>query len=195
MSIVLSFLRRLALRSRTAVGLVLIIASVVGVVLVVRGSAPGERVILAAAFVPAGTVITDELIVEGRASVGTPVTDLSAADVVGKVLGVDWGTGEVLSTRMLEPLSTDRVVVAVPLGVSPPASIAKGMTVDVWAVDTEGISPPLTVAHDAVVDSVVESGFGGDTMLSLRVDVSSVDRLLAYVGTAFELVVTTGETP
>jgi hypothetical protein len=195
MSSVLSFLRRIARRSRTVVGLALILTSVIGVVLVVRGSAPGERVILAATFVPAGTVITNELIVEGRASVGSSVTDFTTNDVVGKVLGVDWGEGEVLSARMLEPASTERVVVAVPLGVSPPTSIAPGKIVDVWAVDTEGIEPPLTVAHSAVVDSIVESGFGGDTMMTLRVDVTSVDRLLAFVGTSFALVVTTGDTP
>lgn len=195
MSSVLLFLRRIARRSRTVVGLALILTSVIGVVFVVRGSAPGERVILAATFVPAGTVITNELIVEGRASVGSSVTDFTTNDVVGKVLGVDWGEGEVLSARMLEPASTERVVVAVPLGVSPPTSIAPGKIVDVWAVDTEGIEPPLTVAHSAVVDSIVESGFGGDTMMTLRVDVTSVDRLLAFVGTSFALVVTTGDAP
>lgn len=195
MSTVLSFLRRIALRSRTVVGLALILASVVGVVVVVRGVAPGERVVLAATFAPAGTVITDDLLVEGRVSVGTPATTLSANDVVGRVLGVDWGEGEVLSARMLEPASVDRVVVAVPLGVSPPTSITQGVEVDVWAVDTDGMAPPVTVAHGAIVESLVESGFGGDTLATLRVDPATIDRLLAYIGTSFALVITTGETP
>lgn len=195
MSFVASLLKRLNSTPRTLVGLVLIVSSIVGVVFVVRASAPGERVVMAATFLPAGTVITAESLREGRISPTAPNAVLVAEDVIGRVVGVDVGIGELISERMLEATPESRVHVAVPLGITPPTTVVPGSTVQLWSVDGDDFSPPHSIARNAVVLSVEASGLGGGTLLSVLVAAFEVDRVLSAIGSSHMVVATEGETP
>ena len=195
MSYFRSLVERLTRTSRTLVGLVLIVASIVGVTLVVRSAAPGNRIVMAAAFLPAGTIITAESLREGRISPTPPGSVLVAEDVIGRVAGVDIGDGEFISARMLEAIPESRVRVSVPLGITPPTTIARGSVIELWAVDADEISPPVAVARNATVLAVVESGLGGGTALTLLVTAFDVDRVLSAIGSSDMMVATEGETP
>jgi hypothetical protein len=175
--------------------LVLIVASIVGVAFVVRSSAPGNRIVMAATFLPAGTVITAELLRDGRVSPAPPGSVLAAEDVIGRIAGIDIGDGEFISARMLEAITESRVRVSVPLGIIPPATIVRGSAIELWAVDEDEMSPPIAVARNAIVLAVVESGLGGDTTLTLLVDAFEVDRVLSAIGSSHMMVATEGETP
>jgi flagella basal body P-ring formation protein FlgA len=195
MSYFRSLVERLTRTSRTLVGLVLIVASIVGVTLVVRSAAPGNRIVMAAAFLPAGTIITAESLREGRISPTPAGSVLVAEDVIGRVAGVDIGDGEFISARMLEAIPESRVRVSVPLGITPPTTIARGSVIELWAVDADEISPPVAVARNATVLAVVESGLGGGTALTLLVTAFDVDRVLSAIGSSDMMVATEGETP
>jgi flagella basal body P-ring formation protein FlgA len=195
MSFLRSLVERLTRTSRTLVGLVLIVASIVGVTLVVRSAAPGNRIVMAAAFLPAGTIITAESLREGRISPTPAGSVLVAEDVIGRVAGVDIGDGEFISARMLEAIPESRVRVSVPLGITPPTTIARGSVIELWAVDADEISPPVAVARNATVLAVVESGLGGGTALTLLVTAFDVDRVLSAIGSSDMMVATEGETP
>jgi len=175
--------------------LVLIVASIVGVAFVVRSSAPGNRIVMAATFLPAGTVITAELLRDGRVSPAPPGSVLAAEDVIGRIAGIDIGDGEFISARMLEAISESRVRVSVPLGIIPPATIVRGSAIELWAVNEDEMSPPIAVARNAIVLAVVESGLGGDTALTLLVEAFEVDRVLSAIGSSHMMVATEGETP
>lgn len=195
MTPILSFLRRRMAATRTLVGIVLVVASIVGVVGVVQLSTPGERVITAIRFLPAGTVITDDVIDEVRVSSLATSPGVSATNVVGRVVGLDIGAGEIITARLLETTSLSRVLVSVPLGVTPPSTITIGATVDLWSVDEDGGAPPVTVARNAAVVSIADSGFGGDSVLTVLVDPLEVNRVLAVLGSSHIIVATSGETP
>jgi hypothetical protein len=187
--------QRLTRSSRTLVGLVLIVSSIVGVILVVRSSSPGDRIVMAAMFLPAGTVITADSLREARVSPSPTESMLVAEDVIGRVAGVDIGDGEFISARMLEVIPESRIRVSVPLGIAPPTTVDRGSVIELWAVDADEVSPPHAVARNAVVVSVVESGFGGSTVLTLLVTAFEVDRVLSAVGSSHMMVVTEGESP
>jgi hypothetical protein len=73
--------------------------------------------------------------------------------------------------------------------------MTSGASVDLWAVDEDGVSPPKTVALNATVVAIVESGFGGDAVMTVLVNPIEVDRVLAVLGSSHVIVVTSGETP
>jgi hypothetical protein len=193
MTAIFSFMRRQLAASRTLVGVALIIVSVVGVVSVVRLSTPGDRVIMANSFLPAGTVITDDVIEEGRVSSIAANPSASPTEVIGRVVGSDIGGGEIITARSLEPLSSSRVLISVPLGVTPPSAITSGTVIDLWSVKEDGDIPPITVARNAVVVSVTDSGFGGDSVLTVLVDSVQVDRVLGVLGSSHVIVATSAE--
>ena len=193
MSSILSFLRRRLATSRTIVGIVLVVASVVGVVGVVRLSTPGERVIMAISFLSAGTVITADAIDEVRVSSLAENPGVSLTDVIGRVVGSDIGAGEIITARLLEPSPSSRVQISVPIGVMPPSTVKIGATVDLWAVAEDGANPPVTIALNASVVAIADSGFGGDAVLTVLVDALEVDRVLAVLGSSHVIVVTSGE--
>ena len=195
MSSILSFLRRRLAASRTIVGVVLVVASVAGVVAVVRLSTPGERVIMAISFLSAGTVITADAIDEVRVSSLTTSPGVSLTEVIGRVVGSDIGAGEIITARLLEPTTSSRVQISVPIGVTPPSTMTSGALVDLWAVDEDGATPPATVALNATVVAIADSGFGGDAVMTVLVDPLEVDRVLAGLGSSHVIVVTSGETP
>lgn len=190
-----SLVQRLTSTPRTLVGLLLIVSSIVGVVLVVRSSAPGDRIVMAATFLPAGTIITAESVREGRVSSAPTDLLLTVEDVIGRVAGVDIGDGEFISARLLEATPESRVHVAVPLGITPPTTVVRGSTIELWSVDAEELSPPHSVARNAVVLSVADNGLGGGTVLSLLVTAFEVDRVLSAIGASHMLIATEGETP
>ena len=195
MSSILSFLRRRLAASRTIVGVVLVVASVAGVVAVVRLSTPGERVIMAISFLSAGTVITADAIDEVRVSSLTTSPGVSLTEVIGRVVGSDIGAGEIITARLLEPTTSSRVQISVPIGVTPPSTMTSGALVDLWAVDEDGATPPATVALNATVVAIADSGFGGDAVMTVLVDPLEVDRVLAVLDSSHVIVVTSGETP
>lgn len=195
MSSILSFLRRRLAASRTIVGVVLVVASVAGVVAVVRLSTPGERVIMAISFLSAGTVITADAIDEVRVSSLTTSPGVSLEEVIGRVVGSDIGAGEIITARLLEPTTSSRVQISVPIGVTPPSTMTSGALVDLWAVDEDGATPPATVALNATVVAIADSGFGGDAVMTVLVDPLEVDRVLAVLDSSHVIVVTSGETP
>ena len=195
MSSILSFLRRRLAASRTIVGVVLVVASVAGVVAVVRLSTPGERVIMAISFLSAGTVITADAIEEVRVSSLATSPGVSLEEVIGRVVGSDIGAGEIITARLLEPTTSSRVQISVPIGVTPPSTMTSGALVDLWAVDEDGATPPATVALNATVVAIADSGFGGDAVMTVLVDPLEVDRVLAVLDSSHVIVVTSGETP
>ena len=195
MSSILSFLRRRLAASRTIVGVILVVASVAGVVAVVRLSTPGERVIMAISFLSAGTVITADAIEEVRVSSLATSPGVSLTEVIGRVVGSDIGAGELITARLLEPTTSSRVQISVPIGVMPPSTMTTGALVDLWAVDEDGATPPATVAINATVVAIADSGFGGDAVMTVLVDPLEVDRVLAVLGSSHVIVVTSGETP
>ncbi len=195
MSSILSFLRRRLAASRTIVGVVLVVASVAGVVAVVRLSTPGERVIMAIGFLSAGTVITADAIEEVRVSSLATSPGVSLEEVIGRVVGSDIGAGELITARLLEPTTSSRVQISVPIGVMPPSTMTSGALVDLWAVDEDGATPPAAVAINATVVAIADSGFGGDAVMTVLVDPLEVDRVLAVLGSSHVIVVTSGETP
>ena len=194
MSFVKSNIQRLVRTSRTLIGLLLIVSSIVGVVFVVRATAPGDRIVMAAAFIPAGTVLTEEILREGRVSGVPSDLILTSDEIIGRVAGMDVGIGEFISGRMLEASSESRIRLSVPLGISPPSTVVPGSEISLWAVDTEGASPPHSVARNAVVLSVVDSGLGGDIVLTLLVTAFEVDRVLAAIASANTMLATEGHT-
>ena len=195
MSSILSFLRRRLAASRTIVGVILVVASIAGVVAVVRLSTPGERVIMAISFLSAGTVITADAIEEVRVSSLATSPGVSLTEVIGRVVGSDIGAGELITARLLEPTTSSRVQISVPIGVMPPSTMTTGALVDLWAVDEDGATPPATVALNATVVAIADSGFGGDAVMTVLVDPLEVDRVLAVLGSSHVIVVTSGETP
>ena len=193
MTAIFSFLRRRLAASRTLVGIALIIASVIGVVGVVRLSTPGDRVIMAMSFLPAGTVITEDVIEEVRVPSHAANAPESMTDVIGRVTGSDIGGGEIITPRLLEPTPSSRVLIAVPLGVAPPSAFTNGEVVDLWSVSEDGVVPPISVARNAVIVSVNDSGFGGDSVLTVLVESAQVDRVLGVLGSSRIIVATSGE--
>ena len=195
MSFFTSLVRRITMSSRSIIGLVLIVSSIVGVVLVLRLAAPGDRIILASGFLPAGTVITTESIREGRATDVPAGLLLKAEDILGRVVGVDVGDGEFISARMLEVAAQSSAQVSVPLGIAPPTSVERGTTVELWSVDAEGIQPPVSIARHAIVMSLSESGFGGDTVLTVRISPAEVALVLATIGSNQVVMATASDSP
>ena len=195
MSFFTSLVRRITMSSRSIIGLVLIVSSIVGVVLVVRLASPGDRIILASGFIPAGTVITTESIREGRATDVPAGLLLKAEDILGRVVGVDVGDGEFISARMLEVAAQSSAQVSVPLGIAPPTSVERGTTVELWSVDAEGIHPPVSIARQAIVMSLSESGFGGDTVLTVRISPAEVALVLATIGSNQVVMATASDSP
>jgi hypothetical protein len=193
MSSILSFLRRRLAASRTIIGIALVVVSLVGVVGVVRLSTPGERVIMAISFLPAGTVITADAVDEVRVSSLASSPGASLTEIVGRVVGADVGAGEIITARLLEPSALSRVQISVPLGVTPPSTMTSGASIDLWAVDEDGDTPPVTVARNAAVVSMTDSGFGGDSIVNVLVNPLDVHRVLAVLGSSHVIVATSGE--
>ncbi|CAB4581717.1 unannotated protein [freshwater metagenome] len=73
--------------------------------------------------------------------------------------------------------------------------MTSGALVDLWAVDEDGATPPATVALNATVVAIADSGFGGDAVMTVLVDPLEVDRVLAVLDSSHVIVVTSGETP
>jgi hypothetical protein len=172
--------------------LTLIVLSIVGVTLVVRFSAPGISVVLATTYIPAGTTVTDDMITDGRVASAVSHPGPDRTDVVGRIAGADINEGDLVMMDDLEPSSMTRVEVSVPLGVVPPESLTRGSNIDLWAIDAEGISPPVEVAAHATVLSMSQSSFGGDTIATILVNAMDIDRVLSMMGTS-RLLVATGD--
>lgn len=182
-------------RSRVMVGVLLIGISIAGVFGVIQSQTRGVRVLLAADFLPAGSVISEADLAEARILDPNPTYLLETSEVIGQTLGTDVGPGELITQRMFEPTLVQRVSVAVPLGYPPAQNIESGSNVSVWVVDKENNSPPVAVSNEATVTELSDSGFGADILATLLVNFTDVDRLLAATSSRRHIVITTGETP
>lgn len=136
--------------------------------------------------------MTDEMLIDGRVTSTVSRPGPRRTDVVGRIAGVDINQGDLVVMDDLEPSSTTRVEMSVPLGVAPSESLHRGSHIDLWAIDTEGILPPIAVAAHVTVMSVTQSSFGADTIATILVHAMEVDRVLSMLGTS-RLLVTTGD--
>ena len=136
--------------------------------------------------------MTDDMITDGRVTSPVSHPGPQRADVVGRIVGADLHEGDLVMMDDLEPSSITRVEVSVPLGVVPPETLTRGSTVDLWAIDAEGIVPPVEVAAHATVLSINQSSFGGDTIATILVHAMDIDRVLSMMGTS-RLLVATGD--
>ncbi len=187
-------LRAIRLRSSALIGALLIVASIVGVNLVIRANNVGDPVLLAAEFLPAGTTVTDELIVDARL-VGRTAESLDRADVIGRVLATDVGAGELITGREFDETLESDTIVAIPLGVAPADSIAVGSTVSLWDVDSDGIRPPVTIAGRATLLDVAEGSLGSEARVTVLLSALDVDRVLGALGSTSLIVATSGQAP
>jgi hypothetical protein len=187
-------IRIINFRSSTVLGAVLILASVVGTATVIRLNNTGSPVVLAREFIAAGTVVTDDMLVDARV-VGARSDAPSRTDVVGRVLGLDVGPGELVSTRTLDETNQSGTIVAIPLGVAPARSLVAGQPISLWKVDGDGLVPPVAIANRATLVEVAEGSMGSDSRATVLLDSSDVDRVLGAIGSTDLIVATSGQRP
>lgn len=188
-------LRSVTIRSTATLGLALILASVVGVLVVIRANNAGEPILLAREFIAAGTVVSDDMIVDARIVGAHPDATVTRADIVGRTTGIDVGAGELLSHRAIDERVESRTIVAIPLGVIPAELIEPGSTVTLWEVDGDGVNPPVAIADSATLLAVADGSLGSEARATVLLDPAAVDRVLGAVGASALIVATSGSTP
>jgi hypothetical protein len=146
---------------RLVIGVVLVLASVVGVWLVVQQSSRSE-----AAWAATRTLLPGETI--GAGDVQPVALRLpqshdryldGSADPVGLVVAATVGEGEVLPLRAVgDASSADRAAVVIDLEGALARAVRAGALVDVWTAPPtdEGFAAPAVLVHDAIVAGVVE---------------------------------------
>jgi hypothetical protein len=187
-------IRKFTVRSSTALGVALIAASVIGTVTVIRINNVGSPVVLAREFIAAGTVITDDMLVDARV-VGTNGGAPLRTDVVGRVLGIDVGPGEIVAARSLDETGATGTIVAIPLGVTPARALTAGQSITLWEVDGDGLVPPVAIANRATLIEVTDGSMGAETQATVLLDGKDIDRVLGAIGSTDLIVATSGQTP
>lgn len=156
--------RRFWVDPRFVIGIVLVAASVVGVVAIVLAADRTVEVFAApSALVPGDRVTADTLesrfvrFDEAQAAYLSPATMPSAGLVVVRAVS----TGELVPLSAVAQSASQRVAsVVVPVSTGLPASIGPTAVVDVWsASETERgeFGPPAVLAPSATVVRVIES--------------------------------------
>lgn len=191
----LNRMRGVTIRSTATVGLALILASVVGVTLIIRANNAGEPILVARDFIAAGTVISDDMVVEARIVGVHPESALTRADIVGRTTSLDVGSGELIGHRVIDEMATSRTIVAIPLGVAPAELIESGSTITLWEVDGDGVNPPVAIANGATLLAVSDGSLGSEAAATVLLDASEVDRVLGAVGASALIVATSGTAP
>ncbi|WP_343920915.1 hypothetical protein [Agrococcus citreus] len=153
--------RRTWLDPRLVIGVVLVLASLLGVWLVVQQSARTE-----AGWSATRTLLPGETIAEGDVqpvAVRMPQSQdrylEGSADPVGLIVAATVGEGEVLPLRAVGSASSvDRAAVVIDLESALPRAVRAGALVDVWTATPtdDGFAAPAVLVHDAIVAGVVE---------------------------------------
>lgn len=160
---------------RLLTGVVLVVASAIGMVWVIGASDDSVPVWSVQQDVPAGSALTtgDLTVVHVRLPAASPY--LSAVDPVpeGAVAARDFAAGELLTAVGIESPAADgsvRVVTMPVLRNQMPADLAVGDQVDIYVVERgaagEPDGPPRLVMRSAIVDDVDDDGgaFGGSSL-------------------------------
>lgn len=156
---------------RLIVGIVLIVASIAGVSSLVSNADKTDPFFAARDVIPAGTVLTEDMVVriDARLPAGSYVS--AEANPFGLVVSRTIGQGELVpQSALAKPENFDGRPVAVRSDLPLSASVVAGAEVDVY-LTVEGPAGPQarSIGEDLVVESVVrtEQQFGvsrGDTV-------------------------------
>lgn len=174
-----------ALRSptpRTWLGVAVILVSIVGTAWVISDNSQGTGIILASRFIPAGTEITRDDVVEARIVGEGFVAATNIDDLIGKRVAHDLASGDLVTLHALDSTASERRVIAVPLGIAPSTTISSGMRIQLWSVAPNGSAPPMQVASDVVVVATRRGSFGDGDLLDVSIASRDETHLLAALG-------------
>ena len=184
--------RRRPFDPRIVIGLVLVLASIGGVVMIVRAADRSVQVYSAAQTLPVGSRVTADDLVAVPARLGSASGRYltSPPPAAGYIVTRSIGQGELVPMGALGTATSDRIAtVVVPVSTAIATSIETGASVDVWAAPKaadRSFGPPSVIVGSATVARVVQpTGFvqsGAGTSLELRVprdDVAAVLQALA----------------
>lgn len=173
---------------RVLIGAVLVVASLLGTVALVRAAAQTVRVWAAAETLVPGEEIRASQLVAVDAKLPANADSYLSADALpaaGMTVRSVVAAGELLPAGAL--ISADVLggrIVSVDLSAALPASIGPGSTVDAWAVDASGVEQPEPVRILSAVDviSVDRAGSGfadvGGERIEVLVDSDDVDAIV-----------------
>ncbi len=181
--------RRTWMDPRLAIGVALVLVSLVGVWLVVQQSSRTE-----AGWSATRTLLPGETIAAGDVqpvAVRMPQSQhrylAGSADPVGLVVAATVGEGEVLPLRAVgDASSADRAAVVIDVDSALPRAIRAGALVDVWTAPPtdDGFATPAVLVDGAIVAGVVEDEgilASAAVQLELLVPRSQIAPLLAAV--------------
>ena len=156
--------RRFWFDPRFAIGLVLVVASVVGVLVVVSSADTSTRVYTARdALAPGDTIDAGDLVVSSVRLASVDDLYLVPGDVPddGLVVTRTVAAGELVPASAVgAKAGVSLASVVITLGGQIPASVKPGSTVDLWAAseeETNLFGPPVVIVSGATVVRVIES--------------------------------------
>jgi hypothetical protein len=181
--------RRVLLDPRLVIGLLLVAASVAGVVWLVAAADETSEVLSAAEpLSPGDRVGPDDLVVVDVRFAAAAEKYLVPGDVPdeGVIVSRPVGEGELVPVGAVGGADSERLAsLVLDVGGSLAASVAPGAVVDVWAARAEEggrFEPPAVIASGAVVVRLVDSDSlvsgGGTTAVEVLVPTSRVARVL-----------------
>jgi flagella basal body P-ring formation protein FlgA len=127
---------------KLALGIGMILASVVGVTALVASMSKTHAMVLAGTDMPVGHTITaSDLTQSDGYIVGSGITFAGSWDeLVGKVTTRPLAAGEPLSSAVVtDSFDLDLTTLVVSVGDGVPASLAAGDTIEVWSAGTRGV--------------------------------------------------------
>lgn len=167
---------------RTWLGVAVILVSVIGTMWVISDNSQGTGIVLASRFIPAGTEITRDDVVEARIVGEGLVAETTVDELIGKRVALDLAAGDLVAQHTLDSTSVERRVIAVPLGIAPSTTITSGMRIQLWSVAPNGSAPPMQVATDVVVVATRRGSFGDGDLLDVSIASRDETHLLAALG-------------
>lgn len=183
---------------RLAVGVVLVVGSVLGVWAIVGGLDRSVEVYTARDTIPAGSELELEGLQRVRVVLGEHTTRYLSAETVppaDAVLTRTVGSGELIPIEAIGSAADDAVAtVVVPSRGALPAEVEPGSVVDVWVAGAieRGFEPPVVLVPGAEVVSVlaVDSPGADGPLVELRLDRERLPLLLESLsaGDAIDLV-------
>lgn len=192
------FIPRLTFRNpgpRVWLGLALIGVSIAGVVLTVATAREGVTIILANAYIPAGSIITESDVTTARLVAPNGDVGDSPRAVVGLRAAEDIAMGDVISRHHLDGSLSTRRILSVPLDFPPAKLIAPGDRVQIWFSPSNASSPPVLVARDAILIAVRASGFGDGDVIEISTVARDEIPLIEAMGSDGTLVAVKGGSP
>ncbi len=176
---------------RAFLGFALIGVSVAGTAATIAINSDGTTAVMTNRVITAGSLISEADVHEVRVSSTEALSEVNAADVVGRRASVDLAINSTVVIDHLEPASLTTSVVSVPLSIAPAESITPGRHIELWAMSSDGVEPVRLVARNAVVVSSRSSGFGGEVMMDVSLTFREVHSVLAAIGANTRIVATT----